>query len=364
MIYNHVESTQYQGDTKLMTRRLIEQPLFEEWIGGLISSGNLYAPQAKGRQFVFDKLCRVADLRLDYDVTLLPPKKYFHPPEEVLLKFDRQTMNFTSVFDATPFVLLGVHPYDMAAISQLDKVFSMDHADQHYLARREAATIVVCDVQRVSEHAFSGAMGQATMEGKQGHDMLLTLLDDGRYLVDAVTEKGSALLGVLADAVEADEAALQARQQVWDCNRKNLRQHELKVAPSELPGLLEKSYDHPVWAEKADLCYSCGSCNLVCPTCYCFDVEDELNWDLTTGQRKRVWDGCMLREFSAVAGGHNFRSERAARYRHRYFRKGKYSWDSYGEIACVGCGRCISACTANIANPVEIFNRLLEGEEE
>ena len=133
MIYKHVEFTRYQDDTKLMTRRLIEQPLFDEWIDELISSSDLYAPQAKGRQFAFDRLCRVADLRLDYDVTLLPPKKYFHPPEEVLLKFDSQTMNFTSVFDATPFVLLGVHPYDMVAISQLDKVFSMDPADQHYL---------------------------------------------------------------------------------------------------------------------------------------------------------------------------------------------------------------------------------------
>ena len=28
-----------------------------------------------------------------------------------------------------------------------------------------------------------------------------------------------------------------------------------------------------------------------------------------------------------------------------------------GQIACVGCGRCITACTAKIANPVEVYNR-------
>jgi len=345
-----------------MTRKLVEPTQLEQWVEELIKAGEVYAPQAKGNQFVFDQLYNSKDLRLDYDVTLLPPKKYFHPPEEVLLEFDRKAMSFTSVFENNPFVLLGVHPYDMAAISQLDKVFSMDNPDRHYLARREVATIVVSDVQQVSKDVFAGCMGQATMEGKSGHDLLITLLEDGRYLVDAVTDKGLVLLGTLDNAPDADKSALEAREQVWANNRKQLRQHELKMAPSELPQLLEKSYDHPVWAEKAELCYSCGSCNLVCPTCYCFDVQDELNWDMTTGQRKRVWDGCMLGEFAAVAGGHNFRSDRAARYRHRYYRKGNYSWHAYGEIACVGCGRCITACTANIANPVEVFNRLLEDE--
>jgi ferredoxin len=81
---------------------------------------------------------------------------------------------------------------------------------------------------------------------------------------------------------------------------------------------------------------------------------------METGQRYRTWDGCMLAEFAAVAGGHNFRDRQAARYRHRYNRKGLYMWDNIGEIACVGCGRCITACTANIANPVEVYNRLLE----
>ena len=346
-----------------MATKLIDQSLFQHWVRALIAATRVYAVQEKQNGFAFDALARAGDLRLDYDVTILPPKKYFLPQQEVLLTFDRETMSFKSVFDPEPFVLLGVHPYDMVAISQLDKVFAKDNLDQHYRVRREAATIVVCDVQKVSPNAFSGCMGQATMEGKEGHDMLLTQLDDGRYLLEAVTGKGMALFESLADASPADEKSLQAREEIWAHNRERLQQHKLKPAPSELPGLLDKSYDHPVWEERAALCYSCGSCNLVCPTCYCFDVRDELNWDMRTGQRLREWDGCMLREFAAVAGGHNFRAEEAARYRHRYYRKGKYSWDAYGEIACVGCGRCISACTANVANPVEVFNRLLEDDE-
>ena len=69
----------------------------------------------------------------------------------------------------------------------------------------------------------------------------------------------------------------------------------------------------------------------------------------------------MLSGFAEVAGGHNFRKDKAARYRHRYYRKGRYLPPKLGgQIACVGCGRCITACVAKIANPVEIFNGLTE----
>ena len=68
----------------------------------------------------------------------------------------------------------------------------------------------------------------------------------------------------------------------------------------------------------------------------------------------------MLRDCAKVAGDHNFRRATAARYRHRYYRKGKYLWDLIQRIGCVGCGRCITACTAKIANPAQIYNRLKE----
>jgi len=138
----------------------------------------------------------------------------------------------------------------------------------------------------------------------------------------------------------------------------------LKVKPEALPELLSApaAYDHPVWQEKARLCFSCASCNTVCPTCYCFDVQDDVNWDLKSGGRSRCWDGCMLEKFARVAGGHNFRGEPAERYRHRYYRKGKYVPAIIGECACVGCGRCITACVTKIANPVTVFNRLWEGK--
>ena len=341
--------------------KLIDQSALETWVDGLIANQTVYGVQAREDKFAFDRLRRASALRLDYDVTILPPKKYFQPQREVLMRFNRKTVTFESVVEEEPFVLFGVHPYDMVAISQLDKVFTMDNFDKHYMARRAAATIVVSSVETPSSSVFAACMGHATMKGRTDHDVLLTKLPDGRYVVDPRTAKGDVLCEAITEAREADAAALEQREQVWEANEKLLRKHELKVRPEDLPALLDRSRSHPVWEEKAELCYSCGSCNFVCPTCYCFDVEDELDWDMENGRRVRKWDGCMLEDFAAVAGGHNFRAKRSARYSHRYYRKGKYTWDMYGEISCVGCGRCITACTAGIANPVEIFNTLAEG---
>ena len=339
----------------MRTLKLSQQAL-DQWVAGLIGAQTVIGVQAKGDRFEFAPLRRSSDLRLDYDVTILPPKMFFQPAREPLLAFD-SAAGFKSLLADAPFVLLGVHPYDLAAILQMDTLFAADRDDIHYRARRARSVIVACDVQAASPNVFAGCMGTATV--RQGFDVLLTRVAAG-YVAEAGSAAGTALLAKITDAPEADAVSLARREQVWQDNRKLLRKHDLRVPLKELPALLARSYDHPVWEEKAQRCFSCGSCNLVCPTCYCFDVQDEVGWDLKRGVRCRTWDGCLLKDFAAVAGGHNFRKSRAERYRHRYYRKGQYMPEKIGQIACIGCGRCISACVTKIANPVEVYNRLQE----
>ncbi|MBU4211231.1 MAG: 4Fe-4S dicluster domain-containing protein [Verrucomicrobia bacterium] len=339
----------------MRTVKLSQQDLIQ-WVTGLIRAQTVIGVQAKDDRFEFAPLSQASDLRLDYDVTVLPPKMFFQPAREPLLAFDGAA-GFETLLSDKPFVLLGVHPYDLVAILQMDALFAADNDDIHYRARRKQAVIVACDVQTASPNGFAGCMDTATVS--QGFDILITRVADV-YLAEAGTAAGAALLADIKKAPEADAASLARREQVWLENRKLLRKHELRVALKDLPALLERSSDHAVWEEKAGRCFSCGSCNLVCPTCYCFDVQDEIGWDLKRGVRCRTWDGCLLKDFATVAGAHNFRKSRADRYRHRYYRKGKYMPDKIGQVACVGCGRCISACVSKIANPVEVYNRLQE----
>ncbi|MCI0498421.1 MAG: 4Fe-4S dicluster domain-containing protein [Planctomycetales bacterium] len=344
-----------------MSVSTVSKEQFRSFVAALIGSEQtVVGVQAKNDKFAFGPLRRAEDLRLDYDVTILSPRKYLLPPKETLLNFqvagDSQT-----VCDCQPMVLIGVHPYDMAAISQMDELFSQGEYDTHYMNRRQAITIIACDVATASANVFASSMNTATVDS--GFDILLTDIG-GAYVVQADTDKGRALVKKMAGAKPAGADDMAKRKAVQEKNRTGLNKHVLECKPAFLPKLLEKTYDHPVWEDKARLCYSCGSCNQVCPTCYCFDVQDEVNWDLKTGSRCRVWDGCLLENFATVAGNHNFRKNRSARFRHRLYRKGKYVPSKIGgQIACVGCGRCVSACTAKIANPVDVYNTLLENTE-
>ncbi|MHC4997692.1 MAG: 4Fe-4S dicluster domain-containing protein, partial [Planctomycetota bacterium] len=332
-----------------MSVSTVTKEQFKSFVAALVDSDqNVVGVQAKDDKFAFGELTDANALRLDYDVTILPPKKYMLPQREALMNFEVAGAA-ESVQPDEKMVLLGVHPYDMIAINQMDELFSQGEYDTHYMNRRNNITIIACDVVTASKNVFATSMHSATCD--KGYDLV----------VDAATDKGQALVDMMSGANEATDADLKKREAVHEKNIAALNKHELECKPSFLPKLLEKAYDHPVWEERARLCYSCGSCNQVCPTCYCFDVQDEVNWDLKTGTRCRAWDGCLLTNFATVAGDHNFRKKRADRFRHRLYRKGKYVPGKIdGQIACVGCGRCVTACTAKIANPVEVYNTILE----
>jgi ferredoxin len=340
-----------------MSIRKISCDGLKKLVNELIKGEKVYGVQAKGQRFDFDELKNADDLRLDYDVTLLPPKKYFQPTFEVILSFEAEG-KYKSQYDNEKFILIGVHPYDMAAINQMDKIFSQDYFDEHYMRRRNNATIIACDVARPSENVFASSMGMATV--KDGFDVLLTDVGDG-FVAEAITKEGEKILSKARDSATASGKDLEKRRAVWERNNKELNKHQLKCRPEDIPKLLEKAYKHPVWEEKAKTCFSCGSCNIVCPTCYCFNVTDKFNWDLKGVNRERIWDGCLLDGFTKVAGGHEFRAKRADRFRHRLYRKGKYVPGKIGgEISCVGCGRCVGACLPDIANPVAVYNRLVD----
>ena len=333
---------------------------FESLVDTLISETKVYGPMTepnKPDRFNFEPLTSHVDLRLDYDVTLRTLRRFFVPPVEAIVSYDMKG-GYKSVYNDQPFILLGVHPYDMIAINQLDALFAQDNYDTHYFAHRNNATIIASDVLKASKDVFASSMKTATVHS--GYDILLTDIGDG-YILDAATEKGENILKLAKNASAPNEADLQKRQQLWDYNKKNLNKHPLKCSPSYLAKLLDKGYKHPIWEELAKKCFSCGSCNQVCPTCYCFHVRDDASWDMTNGIRRRSWDGCLLDGFTKVAPDHEFRKKRADRIRHRIHRKGKYVPAKIGvDTACIGCGRCVSACLTDIANPVKIYNRLID----
>jgi sulfhydrogenase subunit beta (sulfur reductase) len=135
----------------------------------------------------------------------------------------------------------------------------------------------------------------------------------------------------------------------------------LDVEIRDLPEIFEMEYGAHIWEELGERCLSCGSCSLVCPTCYCYDVADEVELGSRDGTRVRRWDSCLYSSHALVAGGENFRESRASRIKFRFYHKQRGFVAEYGRPSCVGCGRCIEACPVQI-DIVEVLNRLRGAE--
>ena len=56
----------------------------------------------------------------------------------------------------------------------------------------------------------------------------------------------------------------------------------------------------------------------------------------------------MFPSFTLEASGHNPRTCIGERMRQRIMHKFNYTVNNFGEIFCVGCGRCIGGCPVNM----------------
>lgn len=337
--------------------KIISKDDFKDFLNALIGddSWNVIGIKSKGSKFAFGPLESAEELRLDYDVSLLPPKKYFFPQRETLFTYDlSEGFSTKNPEEPKPMVIVGVHPYDIVALLHMDEIFRETKSDPYYFKKRDASIIIGVNIQRISKWNFSSFMGCDVID--YGYDLMLTDLGN-RYAINVGSQKGGELLSKYGKNVTAALArdiqiAGQKKREVM-----GLSQQKFDFPPELIPELLKDSYTKSgFWEKHSEKCLACGSCVLVCPTCYCFDVKDNPDLSLGHGERIRTWDGCLLEDFAKIASGENFRATRPTRYRHRYFKKGKYLFDRFGFISCVGCGRCSSNCLPDIANPVNLLN--------
>jgi sulfhydrogenase subunit beta (sulfur reductase) len=110
--------------------------------------------------------------------------------------------------------------------------------------------------------------------------------------------------------------------------------------------ILKNRFEDPAWDELYKSCLSCGVCTYVCPTCYCFDVEDYGH-----EARRRAFSLLgQLHVWPLYPDGRRPQpaARRKERVRQRFMHKLQYYPEVYGEIACVGCGRCLRSCPVNL----------------
>lgn len=303
------------------------------WLNLLTQERIVLAPVKVAGLVFFRNVSRAEEVVLDFDNTALSPKDWFFPSSGVLFTVDRKDGQSSQIVPARAdqeAVLFGLHPCDAKGVTILDKPFLAAPADAFYQQRRARTTLVGLACRQAGAECFCTSLGTAP-DDPANLDVLLTEAE-GAYLVQAVTEKGKALV-----------------------ERATLKDSDLVLPSSSFPapvpaeGIVEamrKVFNAPYWSRLADRCIHCNLCAYVCPVCYCFDIRDYTNRRAI--ERVRSWESCQSPGFTRIAGGYDPRPTKGARLRQRFYHKFLYMPEKFGVLGCTGCGRCVRSCPVNI----------------
>jgi ferredoxin len=287
-----------------------------------------------------------------WTTTSQPWKRVVFPPTDVVVSARRTDDGFVVLPDPlrapSPLVLFGVRPCDLRALEVLDRVLlGGPSPDLRYARRRSENVLVVINCTRAAATCFCVSMG-AGPRATSGFDLALTELDPGgsdhRFVVEVGSPRGAALLAMVPTTVADDQdlsTAAEAVQEATGAQRRSIDPSALAVA------LEEGAITDEAWQRFGDRCLGCGNCTAVCPTCFCTSIEDQTSLDGLDATRVQRWESCFAEAHSFVHGG-PVRRTRTARY-HQWFTHKLSTWvDQFGELGCVGCGRCITWCPAAI----------------
>lgn len=301
----------------------------------------------------FAQVSSPEEIALDYGNTLISPSCYVLPQREAIFTYampEDRPPEVQSLPAQERQILFGVRPCDAAAIEYLDRFYmGGEFRDDVYARRRASKTIVVLGCMEPQHDACWCTCSHAGPVARSGFDLQLTPIGD-RYLVEAGSERGEELLAIASEVLTeegAEELAAEREELIDDAWERFSRQGNIAQAMRWISG---DDVPAELWEELGAKCFGCGSCSLVCPVCTCFDTYEYVADGV--GARIRCWDSCHFPGYSLEASGFNPREtapERMFHYAHHKLCRDTFV--KYGRPGCVGCGRCVKVCSAQIDLP-------------
>ncbi len=276
-----------------------------------------------------------------------PTTRYFytHFKEEICEYFEEEEKKRKE----KPIAICGVKNCDLFSSKIQDFVF-LEGIDQDpaYKKRRESTLIISSDCPSFKEVCFCRAF-EINPHVTENFDFNLSPLNNG-YLLDVGSERANKIAESIKNILSAAtigqlSARTTKRDSVIQRMEEHLSHHKIPKKES-LQEIVLAGYNSQIWHEQMKTCVECGGCIFICDTCHCFLLADEKSGE--DSRRLRVWDGCLLKNFTKVAGGANPLKSRYMRLRNRYLKKFDFFIDNIGFQACCGCGRCVEACPGKI----------------
>jgi len=314
-----------------------------DFFNAIRSFGELWGPVKHGDGFILDKIKNHSDIDLSALRTKIPFKKLLLPPRFSMFSFNQENIVAPSIEELPHRVIFGMHPCDIHALMIMDNFFTMHTPDPYYLERRKRTAILGLSCMP-DDQCFCKSTN--THYAEKGFDLGFTDLGDF-FLLWVGSSLGDDMIRECPDLLNEKIDRKDLRKYInW--RKKREQSFKINLDLTGMPSIMELCWNSPLWDELGEKCLSCGACTIVCPTCPCFNIIDEMNLSLQKGKRVRQWDSCMFNDYSMVAGGHNFRQSRSERLKLRFTHKLQAFIGKFGEPACVGCGRCIDTCPVGI----------------
>ena len=340
-----------------MSEKILQKEKWPNFVQALADARELWLPTEDGPLHKFAPYDQEgqgtqAQAVESYTNSAIPPKTAAFPQTETMFCFRLGEEELELPQEDQGKVLLGVRPCDARALEIVDNLFEWEENDPYYWDRREKTILVGLACNEPFLNCFCTSL-EGSPGSTQGLDVLMVDLGES-YFLKGVTEKGEKLLQEVGNTLEdASGEGKEADRIVKEAESKIIRKVDVEKIPEKLPHL----WDAPLWDQVSRACLGCGACTFLCPTCHCFDIQDEVEgYD---GRRCRMWDSCMFSEYTLHASGHNPRPSRQDRTRNRINHKYNYYVQKFDKIACVGCGRCITNCPVNI-DILDILSRVKE----
>ena len=300
------------------------------------------APVHKGKIVEIEYVESFDPIALDVLLSTQSAKKAAFPKVEKVLEYTLEKAGVKQIpvdpEAARETVLFGVRPCDASGFKSLDAIFGDAPRDQFYLSKKEKMTIISFSCPTADEYCFCTSVGGGP-GNTAGSDLQFTAISKDELVLEILTEKGKKLSGYFADLLSEVKGEFEKNQflaevkTVFDVE-KVVKNTTASFGNAEL------------WLEQSLRCIGCGACAFVCPTCACFDFQDEQN--TKKGVRLRLWDSCGFSLFTLHTSGHNPREVQSQRWRQRLMHKFSYMPEQLKVVGCEGCGRCSRACPVDM----------------
>jgi sulfhydrogenase subunit beta (sulfur reductase) len=339
-----------------MKMYLIKKENVSDFIAHLLKQYTVWGPVKEDDILIYKHITTPQEVTLEFEKVKTPPKMIVFPQTETLLRFckEKDLVVETLQTPKKKNVVFGIRPCDANGLRLLDSVFLSDSKDPYYDEKRTATITIGLTCINPPVNCFCSSVG-GNPDDPTGLDLLLTDLSDS-YYIDVLTEKGEELLKDFKGLVPATDHDTQKKKTVCLNARKKIKR---KVSVEHIDTILDAIFESPLWETIAQRCIGCGICTFLCPTCHCFDIQDETSKN--KGARVRVWDSCMYQEYSCQASGYNPRATQMNRVRNRIYHKFNYLLKNNQVLGCVGCGRCIDDCPVHI-DIIDIITKAREAK--